>query len=140
MKDTTVKRVLTIGTWAIPHLGHAAFLRACEHYGTVTVGVNSDAFIDTYRGHPVPFDQTERMALIASLGYWTVLNDGPGRELIYDIHPDIIAIGSDWARRDYLRQLDITQDELDEQMISVVYIPMRPIGISSTEVMRRCRQ
>ena len=133
-----MKRVLTIGSWSVPHLGHAAFLRACESFGDVIVGVNSDAFIQTYKGTQPPFRQSERIALIKSLGYRVLLNDGPGRELIYEVHPDIIVVGTDWARRDYLHQLDITQDELDELVISVAYVPMRPIGISSTEVMRRC--
>ena len=131
--------LLTMGTFAVPHVGHAAFLRQCEHYGEVLVGVNSDAFVGTYKGIAPLFDQTERMGLIRSLGYKVRLNDGPGRELIYEVGPDILAVGTDWARRDYLKQLDITQDELDELLISVVYVPMRPLGISSTEVIRRCR-
>lgn len=132
-------RVLTLGTFALPHIGHAAFLRACEAFGEVTVGVNSDAFVGSYRGIAPPFDQSERMGLIRSLGYMVRLNDGPGRELIYEQHPDIITVGTDWARRDYLKQIDMTQDELDELTITVAYVPMRPLGISSTEVMRRCR-
>lgn len=134
-----MKRVLTIGSFAVPHLGHAAFLRACEAFGTVIVGVNSDAFIQTYKGIAAPFNQTERMELIRALGYRVTLNDGPGRELIYEVNPDVLVVGTDWARRDYLKQLDITQDELDELAIAVAYLPMRPLGISSTEVMRRCR-
>lgn len=132
-------KVLTIGSWLIPHLGHAAFLRKCESFGPVTVGVNSDDFIQTYRGIQAPFTQDERMELIRSLGYRAVLNDGPGRDLVYEVGPDIIVIGTDWARRDYLGQLDITQDELDEWGITVAYLPMRPFGISSTEVLRRCQ-
>lgn len=134
-----MKRVLTIGSFSVPHIGHAAYLRACEAFGEVTVGVNSDAFINTYKGSEAPFNQDERMTLIRSLGYRVLLNDGPGRELIYDEHPNILSIGSDWARKDYLHQIDMTQDELDELMISVAYIPMRPLGISSSEVQRRCR-
>lgn len=132
-------KVLTIGSWSVPHVGHAAFLRACERFGTVTVGVNSDAFIGTYKGIAPPFDQDERMELLRSLGYRVMLNDGPGRELIYEVSPHLIAVGTDWARRDYLRQIDMTQDELDELQITVAYVPMRPIGISASEVIRRCR-
>lgn len=132
-------RILTIGSWSVPHLGHAAMLRKCEELGEVIVGVNSDAFIASYKGTEPPFNQTERIGLIRSLGYKVRLNDGPGRELIYEVAPDILAVGTDWARRDYLKQIDMTQDELDELEITVAYIPMRPLGISSTEVIRRCR-
>jgi cytidyltransferase-like protein len=130
-------RVLTLGTFAVPHLGHAAFLRASERFGEVTVGVNSDAFARTYRGSVPPFDQDERMALIAALGYPVLLNDGPGRDLIDADRPDVLTIGTDWAVRDYLAQIDVTQDWLDERSITVAYIPARPVGISSTEIVRR---
>lgn len=131
-------RVLTIGTFAIPHLGHAAFLRACEQFGSLTVGVNSDGFVVENRGQPAPFTEEERMALIASLGYRTVLNDGPGRKLIEVEEPDILVIGTDWARRDYYAQIDVDQDFMDLRGITMVYLPMRPVGISSTEIARRC--
>lgn len=135
-----MKRVLTIGSFSLPHLGHAAFLRSCEAFGQVIVGVNSDAFINTYKGAEALYSQDERMEIIRSLGYQTVLNDGPGRELIYEVLPDVLVVGTDWARKDYLRQIDITQDELDEMMISLAYVPMRPLGISATEVIERCRR
>ena len=129
--------VLTIGSWAVPHIGHAAFLRRCEAFGVVTVGVNSDRFIRQYKGHPPLFTQDERLELIQSLGYPAVLNDGPGRDLIDFYRPDVLTIGTDWARRDYLAQINVTQDWLDERGITVAYVPMRPVGISSTEIVRR---
>ena len=131
-------RVLTIGTFAVPHLGHSAFLRACERFGTVTVGVNSDRFAEQYRGTRPIFTESERMALVASLGYQVLLNDGPGRDLIAWVEPDVLVIGTDWARRDYYAQIDVDQDFMDERGITMVYLPMRPAGISSTEIVRRC--
>lgn len=132
--------VLTIGTWAIPHLGHAAFLRRCEAFGTVIVGVNSDAFVEQYKAETPMFRETERMAIIAALGYETHLNDGPGRELIEAIRPDVLTIGTDWARRRYLTQIDVDQDFLDEHGITLAYVPMRPIGISSSLILERARR
>jgi len=132
-------KVLTIGTWSVPHLGHAAFLRRCEAFGELVVGVNSDAFVERYRDLPAVYDEGERMALIAALGYQVVLNDGPGRELIDAVRPDVLTIGTDWARRDYLAQIDVTQDWLDERGITVAYVPARPLGISSTSLAERLR-
>ena len=132
-------KVLTIGTWSVPHLGHAAFLRRCEAFGELVVGVNSDAFVERYRDLPAVYDEGERMALIAALGYQVVLNDGPGRELIDAVRPDVLTIGTDWARRDYLAQIDVTQDWLDERGITVAYVPARPIGISSSSLVERLR-
>lgn len=131
--------VLTMGTFAVPHLGHAAFLRACERYGTVTVGVNSDRFVTAYRGERPMFSERERRTMIEALGYRAVLNDGPGADLVRSLRPDVIVVGTDWARRDYLAQIAMTQDELDGLGIAVAYVPMRPIGISSSEIARRAR-
>lgn len=132
-----IPRVLTLGTFAIPHMGHAAFLRASEAFGSVEVGVNSDAFVMHYRGTRPLFSQDERMAFVSALGYPVHLNDGPGRELIDTIRPDVLTIGTDWARRDYLAQIGVDQDWLDERGITVAYIPMRPADISSSEIARR---
>jgi glycerol-3-phosphate cytidylyltransferase-like family protein len=52
--------------------------------------------------------------------------------------PDIIAIGSDWARKDYYKQMTFTQDWLDENEISLMYIPYTQ-GISTTELKKRLR-
>ena len=55
---------------------------------------------------------------------------------ILSVSPDIIAIGTDWARKDYYKQMQFTQDWLDEQNISLMYIPYTK-GISSTEIKTR---
>lgn len=130
--------VLTIGSFAVPHLGHAAFLQASAAFGDLVVGVNSDAFISSYKNSTAPFTQDERIHLIRALGYEVRLNDGPGRDLIWDVQPDILTIGHDWMEREYLRQIDMTADEFAELSITLAYIPMRPLGISSTEVIRSC--
>lgn len=132
-------RVLTIGTFDTPHMGHAAFLRQCEKYGEVIVGVNTDEFVIHYKGTRPMFDLIERETLISKLGYPTHPNPSAGQELIRRVMPDVIAVGSDWARKDYLKQIDVTQDWLDLHDISVIYIPYTQ-GISSTELKKRCGQ
>jgi hypothetical protein len=52
--------------------------------------------------------------------------------------PDLIVIGSDWARRDYYAQMQFDQDWLDERGIGLVYIPYTQ-GISSTAIKERLR-
>jgi len=134
-----VSTLLTIGTWDLPHVGHATFLRRCERFADeVVVGVNSDAFVAAYRGKPSLFSFEERCILIGGLGYRCLENDGPGRELILRTWPQVLAIGSDWARKDYHAQIDITQDELDERGIALLFLPYTQ-GISSTELKARCR-
>lgn len=83
----------------------------------------------------------ERLHAIQLLGYLTKVNKSPGMELIFSVHPDIIAVGSDWAQKDYLAQIDVAQEWLDHEQISIVYIPyVQTYPISSTEIKRRIRE
>jgi len=130
-------RLLTIGTFDLFHAGHAAFLRQCERFaGEVVVGVNSDAFVTGYKGQAPIFDERERVGFIRALGYPVKINDGPGRTLIEDVEPDVIAIGTDWARRDYFAQIDTPVEYFERLGIVLVYIPYTQ-GISSTIIKER---
>jgi glycerol-3-phosphate cytidylyltransferase-like family protein len=53
------------------------------------------------------------------------------KPIILEIKPNIIAVGDDWAKKDYYSQMNFTQTWLDENEITLVYIPYT-IGISST--------
>lgn len=129
-------RVLTIGTFSPPHLGHAYLFRECERYGELVVGINSDEFVEAYKGFKPEYDYAERELLIRSLGYQTIKNCSAGRECIEAVRPKVLAVGSDWAVRDYYKQIDVTQDYLDQNGITMVYIP-RVGTLSSTELRGR---
>lgn len=130
------RTVLTIGTFDTPHLGHAYLFKECEQYGQLTVGVNSDEFVEAYKGRPPEYSYEERALLISALGYQVLKNTSAGRELIAQVAPNVLAIGSDWARRDYYAQIDVNQDFMDANNITMVYIPR--IGtLSSTEIKQR---
>lgn len=134
----TGTKVLTIGTFDILHWGHLAFLRQCARLGTeLIVGVNSDRFVARFKPPPV-MTQDERVHALAQLGYTVRLNDGPGRELIGSILPDVLAAGSDWARKDYHAQIGVTQDWLDERKIILAYVPyVQDMPVSTSEIRRR---
>lgn len=121
------KTLLTMGTYDPPGFGHAAFFKQCELYcERLIIGVNSDRFVREYRGQDPSRDQAYRMGIISR---WhdaeVVLNDGPGRDLIMAHHPDIIAIGSDWASKDFYGQINFSAEEMDQANIALVYIPYR---------------
>lgn len=115
--------MLTIGTFDIPHLGHAVFLQRAAAYGELTVGVNSDRFVEAYKGTPPVFRFRERAALIHKLGYRVAANDGAGDQLIRMTSPDVLVVGSDWLDRDYPTQIGMTSDELAGLGIDVVFVP-----------------
>lgn len=134
--------IYTGGTFDLPHSGHVNFLRECAKLGEVTVSLNTDEFIADYKGKAPVMTYAERLGVLSE--FRCVSNVIPNiggadsKPAILEVRPDIIAIGSDWARKDYYLQMGFSQDWLDELNISLIYIPYTP-GISSTEVKRRMR-
>lgn len=132
--------VYTGGTFDLFHRGHANFLQRCKEIGEVTVALNTDEFIWEYKNKMPIMTYTEREEVLIACRYvdrvipnFGGANSKPSIELI---QPDIIIIGSDWARKDYYAQMQFDQDWLDERGIALCYIPYTD-GISSTKVKGR---
>ena len=106
----------------------------------MTVSLNTDEFISAYKGRPPVMSFAERKAVLLGCKYVdsVVANVGgaDSRIAIELAQPDIIIIGSDWARRDYYAQMQFDQDWLDERGIGLAYIPYTQ-GISTTELKKR---
>jgi len=132
--------VYTGGTFDLFHSGHVAFLRKCALVGSVTVSLNTDEFIKNYKGNAPVMSYAEREAVLLACRYVdAVVPNVGGADSTVAIElsqPDIIIIGSDWARRDYYKQMGFTQDWLDERGIGLAYIPYTQ-GISTTELKKR---
>ena len=132
--------VYTGGTFDLIHSGHVNFLQRCADIGDVTVALNTDEFIEQYKGKPPIMSYDERCAVLREFKSVTrvIPNEGgiDSKPSILRVMPDIIAIGTDWARKDYYKQMGFTQDWLDENYISLMYIPYTK-GISTTELKRR---
>lgn len=129
--------MLTIGTFDVFHEGHRNLLRRCRKLagdGKVIVGVNSDEFCRTYKPH---IEQTygHRYRAVRDCTYADEVlpNFDAGRNLIRQVRPDWLVIGSDWANRDFLAQIDVTEEWLGERGIDLLYFPYTT-GISSTLV------
>lgn len=132
--------VYTGGTFDLFHAGHVAFLERCSELGSVTVALNTDEFIEEYKGKVPVMSYAERARVLLSCRYVTrVLPNYGGADStpsIEMVQPDLVVIGSDWARRDYYSQMGFSQDWLDERGIGLVYIPYTA-GISSTAIKTR---
>lgn len=135
-------KILTIGTFDIPHIGHYSFLSRIHVLfpeAKIVVAVNSDEFVARFKGNAPVFTQDERMDLLSNIEFIRVTENGfdENAGLVIDtIQPDVLAIGSDWARKDYMKQLGITQDFLDEREINLIYIPYTE-NISTSEIKKR---
>jgi cytidyltransferase-like protein len=132
--------VYTGGTFDLYHSGHANFLARCAELGEVVVSLNTDEFIQAYKGKPPVISYVEREAVLLSCrSVSRVIPNFGGKDSkpsIELVSPEILAIGSDWARRDYYAQMGFTQDWLDDRGISLIYIPYTA-GISSTAIKAR---
>ena len=137
-------RVYTGGTFDLFHSGHVAFLKRCQEIagiaGQVIVSLNTDSFIQEYKTKPPVCNDRERYDVVSSCKYVNevIWNSGgtDSKPAILYVIPDVIAIGSDWALKDYYKQMDFEQSWLDKLNISLIYIPYTQ-GLSSTEIKER---
>ena len=137
-----MKKVLyTGGTFDLFHYGHVNFLKQCKLIADqVVVSLNQDDFIKAFKGKAPVLTYKEREASLLGCKYVNrVVENIEGNDSkvsILNVGPNIIAIGDDWAKKDYYSQMSFTQDWLDEHEIVLVYIPYTR-GISSTELKKR---
>jgi len=132
--------VYTGGTFDLFHSGHVNFLSKISELGEVTVSLNTDEFISEYKGSLPVCSYDERKLVLENSIYVTNVIPNVGgadsKPSIEEVNPDIIAIGSDWAIKNYYKQMQFTQDWLDERNIMLIYVPYTK-GISSTEIKKR---
>jgi glycerol-3-phosphate cytidylyltransferase len=134
--------VYTGGTFDLPHPGHYRLLERAADFGKVVVSLNTDEFIYSYKGkYPVLTYNEREEILMACKWVDRVIPNFGGEDSTVSIEmvkPDYIIIGSDWARRDYYKQMGFTQDWLDERGIGLIYVPYTK-GISSTDIKKRMK-
>lgn len=134
--------VYTGGTFDLYHAGHALFLERCAELGSVTVSLNTDEYIELYKGKRPVMNYEERKAVLESVRFvHKVIPNVGGHDstiAIEQVKPDLVVIGSDWAKRNYYNQMCFDQDWLDERGIGLCYIPYTQ-GISSTDIKSRLR-
>ena len=127
-------KILTIGTFDLLHAGHMELFRYGNMLGKLIVGVNSDEFVEQYKGEPPAQCYEDRKNNIIRFASSSVYkNDSSGKELIDRIKPHVILIGMDWHERDYLAQIGIETQYLDDNRIILIYAP-RTTGVSTTAI------
>ena len=123
------KKILyTGGTFDIFHFGHTNFLKQCSMIADqVVVALNTDEFIKEFKGNAPVMTYKERERSLLNCRYVdkVIPNfSGPdSKPTILSANPTVVAIGDDWAHKDYYRQMNFTQEWLEEQEIVLVYIP-----------------
>lgn len=141
------RKVYTGGTFDLLHPGHIYLLKQCKMLagedGKVIVSLNRDDFIEEYKGRPPVMSYEERKTMLESCTFVDVVVENIGGEdskpAILAVEPQILAIGVDWAVKDYYKQMQFDQDWLDEHGIVLVYLPHKE-GLSSTNIKQRVRE
>lgn len=136
-------RVMTLGTFDLPHPGHIALFRECRKLagegGKVIVAVNRDQFVEQFKGRTPVMSFEERFEVISAIKYVDDVVDNNGTDqsgLIELMGPDWLAIGVDWAARDYYGQLGISAEWLATRRISLAYLAHEMSATVSTTKLR----
>lgn len=116
------------GTFDIPHYGHIKFFETARKIAqTVVVALNTDSFVLQYKGKLPVMSYKERKEIIESCMYVSkVVPNAGGYDSSITIEqemPDYILHGDDWIGDEYLKQLGITQEWLDDRHITLLYTP-----------------
>jgi glycerol-3-phosphate cytidylyltransferase len=124
-----MKKILyTGGTFDLPHYGHLNFLKQCSKIADeIIVSLNTDEFIYEYKKNYPIMNYEERKKTLEFFPYIhkVIPNIGgiDSKPAIVSVKPDFIAIGDDWAKKDYYKQMNFTQKWLDDNNIILVYLP-----------------
>lgn len=132
--------VYTGGSFDLPHPGHYRLLEKAASFGDVTVSLNLSPFSEQYKGKKLILSYEERREILLACK-WVVdvvpnIGGADSKPAIELVKPDFIVVGSDWAERDYHKQMGFTQAWLDERNISLIYVPYTR-GISTTDLKAR---
>lgn len=137
------KKLYTGGTFDLFHRGHVNFLRQCKEIADyVIVSLNTDDFIFRYKGKNPIMSYEERREILLSCKYVDeVIPNIEGEDskpTILSVSPKFIAIGSDWAKKDYYKQMNFTQKWLDDNDIILIYLPYTE-NISTTLIKEKLK-
>lgn len=126
--ETTMKRVITYGTYDLLHYGHIELLRRAKALGDYLVVVLSSDEFNTGKGKKAYFSYEERKTMLEAIRYVDLVVP----EMSWEQKPedvkkyaiDVFVMGDDWTGK------------FDEQLAGlcdVVYLPRTP-EISTTQI------
>ena len=124
---TSMKRVITYGTFDLLHSGHINILRRAKEQGDyLIVAISSDEF-NALKGKKAYYTFEQRKMILEAIRYVDlVIPEHTWEQKIEDVQKydiDVFVMGDDWEGK-----FDYLQDYCD-----VVYLP-RTVGISTTKI------
>jgi glycerol-3-phosphate cytidylyltransferase len=104
------------------------------------VSLNLNDFYKEYKGKELVLSYEERREILLACKWVDEVIPNYGgadsRIAIELVKPDYIVISSDWANKDYYKQMGFSQEWLDERGIGLIYLPHTK-GISTTDIKKR---
>jgi len=101
-RETSLRLVLTNGTFDLLHIGHLRYLEVARAKGDLlVVGINSDTSVRGYKGPGRPVvPQEERAEMVAALrcvDYTTIFDEPTAAALVDALKPEVYVKGGDYA-------------------------------------------
>lgn len=137
--------VLTLGTFDLLHSGHVHLLEKCRSLagdGDVIVALNTDEFVEQFKGKRPLMPLSERKALLWAFSVVDlVVNNTSGQDakptiLKYLPKGGALVIGSDWHGDKYLEQLQVSWEWLRKNNIVLVYVPTKEKEVNSSSLIK----
>ena len=135
--------VYTGGTFDLFHTGHVELLEYCKKLAgvdRVVVGLNTDDFINEYKGKPPVMSYKERRDVLLATRYVDEVipnRGGPdSKPAITESLAKTVVIGMDWLEKDYCKQMMFDTDWLNANNIALFYAP-RTRGVSTSHIKER---
>ncbi len=130
-KGTSMKRIITYGTYDLLHYGHINLLRRAKALGDYLIVVlSSDEFNWNEKHKKTYFTYEQRKQLLESIRYVDLVIPENSwqqkRTDVHEYHVDTFVMGDDWKGK---------FDFLKEEGVDVVYLPRTP-EISSSQMKR----
>lgn len=141
-------KVMNLGSFDIVHYGHLALLSFCKELAggdEVVVGLNSDEFVEKFKGHKPIMSYQEREKTLLALPWVdeVVKNLQPeesATKVMLNANVRLVVSGMDWYKKDLMKQWDTSIDWLDKHGISVCFFPFyNTQKISSSIIKERVR-
>ena len=116
-----MKKIFTNGCFDVIHRGHLELFEYANSLGYLFVGVDSDEKVRLDKGKDLPYNKLDdRIKMLESLRFIDEVrsfNNTQGLEdLIKDISPDILVIGSDWRGKKVIGEQYATKLQFFERI------------------------
>lgn len=126
---SSMKRVITYGTFDLLHYGHLNLLRRAKALGDyLVVAISTDEFNWNEKQKKCYFTYEQRKEMLEALRYVDLVipeeNWEQKRTDVHEYHIDTFVMGDDWKGK---------FDFLEEEGVEVVYLPRTP-EISTTQI------